>query len=404
MAHPPKRGRARRAIDTLCAAAVLAACAAAAVAQTPQDDAARATMQRVFGAMTVLLPAAAKDGGLEDPAARTALKGAFETLRDASAQLRAHGEQRDASFQLHARNLADDAFFAGAAFAAGSTEEARFTFMHMTQRCIDCHSRLPDVVDSPLAAQLATTPEVAALAPAERARVDVALRRFDDALAAWEGMFADPAIPPAEHDLSGALADYLTIALRVKGDAHRPQQTLKALAQRKDTPGYLRTRLIAWGISLARVGPRLSQSGSGVRLAREWAMMARNLSDLPTARDGLVYDLAAGSVLLRWIDTREQGARGAQDLELASAYYELGVIEDRTAFSIWAPQTDAYMEAALRAAPSGPLAHRAYARVEEQLLVELGATSPDGLPEPQRKRLTELRALAFGPARASQSL
>jgi hypothetical protein len=178
--------------------------------------------------------------------------------------------------------------------------------MHMTQRCIDCHSRLPDVVDSPLAAQLATTPEVAALAPAERARVDVALRRFDDA------------------------------------------------------------RLIAWGISLARVGPRLSQSGSGVRLAREWAMMARNLSDLPTARDGLVYDLAAGSVLLRWIDTREKGARGAQDLELASAYYELGVIEDRTAFSIWAPQTDAYMEAALRAAPSGPLAHRAYGASLEQ--------------------------------------
>jgi hypothetical protein len=103
MVHPPKRGRARRAIDTLCAAAVLAACAAASVAQTPQDDAARATMQRVFGAMTVLLPAAAKDGGFEDPAARTALKGAFETLRDASAQLRAHGEQRDASFQLHTR-------------------------------------------------------------------------------------------------------------------------------------------------------------------------------------------------------------------------------------------------------------------------------------------------------------
>ncbi|HEU4428074.1 MAG TPA: hypothetical protein VFT98_04940 [Myxococcota bacterium] len=367
-----------------------------------QEEAARATMQQVFGAVSILLPAAAKDDGFDDPASRDALRAAFRTLRDAAADLRAHGEQRDASFQLHARNLADDALFASAAFAAGNSEEARFTFMHLTQRCIDCHSRLPDIVDSPLAAQLAAAPEIASLDPAERARVDVALRRFDDALAAWEGMFADPATPPAQHDFSGALADYLTIALRVKGDAQRPQAVLRALAQRKDAPGYLRTRLIAWGISLARVGPRLAQSGPSVRLAREWAMMARNLSDLPTARDGLVYDLAAESVLLRWIDAREKGRRGAQDLELASAYYELGVIEDRTAFSIWAPQTDVYMEAALRAAPSGPLAHRAYARVEEQLLAELGATSPDGLPEPERARLATLRALIKGHANAAQ--
>jgi hypothetical protein len=365
-------------------------------AEPSPNESARATMQRVYGAMTVLLPASAKDGGFSGAEKREELRAAFATLREAAVELRGHGERRDASFGLHARNLADDALLASNAFALGDEEEARFTFTLMTQRCIDCHSRLPDVIDSPLATRLIALPEVKALAPLERARVDVALRRFDEALATWEEVFRDPAIAPAEHDLSGTLADYLTICLRVKGDAQRPQPVLRALAKRADTPGFLRTRLIAWGISLARVGPRLAQSSPSIQVAREWAMMARNLSDLPTARDGLVYDLAASSLLLRWIDAREQGDRKAEDLELATAYYELAVIEDRTAFSIWAPQTDVYMEAALRAAPTGPLAKRAYARVEEQMLTELGATSLDALPDPERARLAALRALIDG--------
>jgi len=385
---------------TAAGAAFFLLCVGGARAEAPADpDAtARAAMQRVFAAMTVLLPASAKEGGFSADAKREELRAAFATLREASVDLRAHGMGRDASFGLHARNLADDALLASNAFALGDEEEARFTFTLLTQRCIDCHSRLPDVEDSPLAARLVALPEVMELAPLERARVDVALRRFDEALATWEKAFADPAIPPAEHELAGTLADYLTIALRVKGDAQRPQAVLRALSTRGDAPAYLRNRLVAWAVSLARVAPRLSQSTPSIQSAREWAMMARNLSDLTTARDGLVYDLAASSLLLRWIDAREKGDRKAQDLELATAYYELAVVEDRTAFSIWAPQTDVYMEAAVRAAPSGPLARRAYARLEEQLLTELGATSPAGLPEPERKRLAELKALVEGTA------
>jgi tetratricopeptide (TPR) repeat protein len=385
---------------TAAGAAFLLLCVAGARAEAPADpDAtARAAMQRVFAAMTVLLPASAKEGGFSADAKREELRAAFATLREASVDLRAHGMGRDASFGLHARNLADDALLASNAFALGDEEEARFTFTLLTQRCIDCHSRLPDVEDSPLAARLVALPEVMELAPLERARVDVALRRFDEALATWEKAFADPAIPPAEHELAGTLADYLTIALRVKGDAQRPQAVLRELSKRADAPAYLRNRLIAWAVSLARVAPRLSQSTPSIQSAREWAMMARNLSDLTTARDGLVYDLAASSLLLRWIDAREKGDRKVQDLELATAYYELAVVEDRTAFSIWAPQTDVYMEAAVRAAPSGPLARRAYARLEEQLLTELGATSAAGLPEPERARLAELKALVEGTA------
>lgn len=362
-------------------------------------------MQRVFSAMSVLLPEASRDGGFTRAENRAELSAAFATLRGAAVELRGHSSSRDASFGLHARNLADDALLASSAFALGDAEEARFTFTLMTQRCIDCHSRLPDLEDSALAERLIALPDVKALAPLERARFDVALRRFNDALTVWEAQFADPASKPGELDREGTLADYLTIAIRVKADAARPRAALETFAKRADVPAYLHTRLIAWLVSLDRVGARIAQSTPSIRDARELAMMARNLSDVPTARDGLVFDLAASSVLLRWIDAREKGDRAAQDLELAAAYYELGVIEDRTAYSVWLPETDAYMEAAVRAAPSGPHARRAYARVEEQLLTEIGAASPENLPEAEQARLAALRALidGTGPPASSHS-
>jgi hypothetical protein len=349
-------------------------------------------MQRVFAAVSVLLPEAARDDGFANPARREAAKQAFATLRSAAAELENHGEHEDAGFQLLARGLADDVLVASAAFDAGNAPEARYAFHALTQRCIDCHARLPYPVDSPLAERLIALPEVKALAPVERARFDVALRRFDDALGLLEGVLADAKIPPARLELEGALADYLTIAIRVKGDTARARETLAKLARRSDTPIYLRTRLVTWDVSLRKIGEKAAAPPS-LADARAFAAMARNLSDVTTARDGLVYDLAASGLLWRFIQEREKGERRQPDLELADAYYELAVVEDRTAFSFWVPQTDAYMEAALRAAPGGPRARRAYARIEEQLLTDFGAASVAELPGPDQRRLAELAKL-----------
>ena len=369
---------------------LLGAAAHAAPAAEP-----RATMQRVFAAVSVLLPEATRDDGFANPARRDAAREAFATLRSAAAELERHGETEDAGFRLLARGLADDALVASASFDAGNALEARYAFYALTQRCIDCHARLPYPVDSPLAERLIALPEVKALAPVERARFDVALRRFDDALELLEGVLVDAKIPPARLELEGTLADYLTVAIRVKGDTERARAALAALARRSDTPLYLRARLVTWDVSLRRVGPRLAEEPS-LADARTFAAMARNLSDVTTARDGLVYDLAASGLLWRFIQAREKGEPKTPDQELADAYYELAVVEDRTAFSFWVPQTDAYMEAALRAAPRGPRARRAYARIEEQLLTDFGAASVADLPAPDRKRLAELSSLLGG--------
>jgi hypothetical protein len=92
-------------------------------------------------------------------------------------------------------------------------------------------------------------------------------------------------------------------------------------------------------------------------------------------------------------------AAAGDDPELARAFWLLGSIEDRAAWSYWYPQTEAYLEATLAAAPHGPLAARAYQRIEESLLVDHGAFRVEELPSASRAHLAELAKRMEGSTR-----
>ena len=117
-------------------------------------------------------------------------------------------------------------------------------------------------------------------------------------------------------------------------------------------------------------------------------------------RQRIVYDLVASSMLHRIVDAAPVG-----DPRLAEAYYRLGVIEARSVDSYWVPQTEFHLEAAIRAAPDGPFAERAYALLEEYVL--LGHGGPEGLPDEVTANLAALRVLldappSAGPARGTR--
>jgi hypothetical protein len=357
----------------------------------------RATMHQVFDALATLLPASLDEDRFGDPAQRDALQLAFERLANATKALAHHGEERDQAFRLLSRSLADDADEAAERFARARTEEAAFLVQQLTQRCVACHSRLPSARDFPMAEKLVGRVELETLPPEDRARLLVATRRFGDALAAWEAMFADPAVPPMALDLGGMLADYLTVAIRVEGDLARPERALGALAARGDTPRYLRRRLHGWAAALRELRAPVPPT-SRVERAAALAARSQSIAEFPLAYDGLVLDLYASALLHQDVETRVAAhAAEGDDPELARAFWLLGAIEDRTVHSYWFPQTEVYMEAAVRAAPRDPVAARAYERIEESLLVDYGAMRSEDLPEEARARLAELSRLMEEP-------
>ena len=361
-----------------------------------KSEAPRATMHRVFDALATLLPASLDPDRFGDPAQRDAIQLAFEGLASATADLARHGESRDAGFAALSRTLAEDADLAADRFARGRIEEAAFQVQQLTQRCVGCHSRLPSAREFPLADRLLGRVEIRELAPEDRARLYVATRRFDGALGAWEAMFVDPAVPPVALEQGGQLVDYLTVAIRVAGALDRAERALRTLAARGDTPRYLRSRLTGWADALLELrapAPPLSRLERGAALAAR----AQSLTDFPTAHDGLVLDLYASALLHQEVEQRAAASGAAGDPDLSRAFWLLGVIEDRTVYSYWLPQTEAYMEAALRAAPRGPVARRAYERIEEILFLDYGALRLEDLPEEARTRLAGLARLMEAP-------
>jgi hypothetical protein len=353
-------------------------------------------MHQAFEALATLLPASLDPDRFGDPAQRDALQIAFERLASAAQALAEHGTGRDEAFRLLSRSLAEDADEAAERFARGRTDEAAFRVQQLSQRCVACHSRLPSAREFPMAEKLVGRAEVRGLPPEDRARLLVATRRFGDALTSWEAMFADPAVPPMSLDLGGMLADYLTVAIRVEGDLARAERALRALAARGDTPRYLRRRLDGWAASLRELR---APAAPAPRLERAAALAARSqsLAEFPLAQDGLVLDLDASALLHQEVEARRAAHAAGDDPELARAFWLLGALEDRTVHSYWFPQTEVYMEAAVRAAPRDPVAARAYERIEESLLVDYGAMRAEDLPEEARARLAELSRLMEEP-------
>jgi hypothetical protein len=383
---------------------LMAGSAASARAESPAQplDDPRPTMRQVFEEMRVLIPLSLDEATWSDPDAQPKIRAALDRLENAASALEVHGRGRESGFNELALNLERDFREVREHYRIGAFEEARFFLTGSLQSCVACHVRLPSARTFPFADQLIENVEVQSLDPRERAWLYVTVRKFDAALAAWEGLMADPKISPAELDAGGALVDYLNVVLRVRTDIPRARKALTALAARKDVPVYLGERLGSWLKALEKLDPSEFQPGAPNALEHgtALAMEAGQIAQGPFGRDGLIQDLAAASLLVRWLEedrarreseTRNPTAKERDDT--AKGYYWLGVVEARSLDGFWVNLSERHLESAIRADPKGPYAKKAYARLEETQFLGYGGASGNDLPADVVTNLRELREL-----------
>jgi len=347
----------------------------------------RAEMQQVFEAVVQLLPIALSDQGWSDPGHREQIQRWIDALADRSVVLERHAMQKDAGFRHLSRSLSADIEEVRERYRAGRYEESRFFMIEATGNCVACHSRLPTANDFPMADNLLQRIDFDSLSVHEQTQILVATRQFERAMAAWEQLFADPSIPPAEFDLSGYLLDYMTIGLRVESDPKRVAKTLSKLAARPDVPLYLRRHLAGW-VAALRTTPDDLANPDRLATARKLIAGERLAGEAPLARDQTVYDLVASSLLLQFVD-----AETTTDAQRAEAYYLLGLVESRTIDSHWVPQAEVHLETAIRLTTDSAIAENAYAVLEEYVIVGWGGASSTDLPADQWAKLHELREL-----------
>lgn len=344
-------------------------------------------MREIFASMQLLLPLSA-DGDLGAPDERPAVRRALEGLASNADLLARHAGENDPARRFLGRSLATDARNALDRYDEGRTDSAAFLVQQATENCVACHSKLRSPGDSPLAASFVDATALAKLRPEERARLQIATRQFDDALATLEGLFADPSVHPSA--MLGPLTDYLIVSVRVKGDFERPLPVLEKFAKRPDLWVQLRGDVEQWIRDLRALRP-LRDAPPSLARARELVEGARREQPLAPDERSLVRYVVASSLLHRWL--AEEGHPPAEQSE---AWMLLGACELHTGDSFWLSQADFYLETAIRRAPGSEPARRAYELLEAETIENHTGAAGAELPPSVAARLAELHALAEG--------
>jgi hypothetical protein len=347
-------------------------------------------MRDIFQALITVFPVSLDAQQFQDPAQQPRLLAALRTLAQHAGYLASHGQDVPQHLDFLRHSLASEAQTVLQRYEQGQYQAAQFALHQLTERCFACHSKLPTSRRFVLGERFLAEVPLANLSLKERARLAVAARQFDTALELYEMLFQSPAITAGDIGLTGAFEDYLKIVMRVHHDIMRAVLALETFRQRPDVPSYLTEHLGSWMDALKEVYA-VAVPDDILPYARTLIREGQQRNRFPADRLGLVHFVAASGLLHRYVDTGT--VRG---IPLAEAYYLLGVAESHISRTLWMPETDFFLETAIRLAPQSVPARQAYAFLEEYVLVGYTGSSGLHLPADIQARLAELRRLLNG--------
>jgi hypothetical protein len=353
----------------------------------PGPNETQAIMREILDGMQRTLPASMDAARFRDPSERAAISAALSHLAGNAEVLRAHTEEDDAQMQFLARSIARDAGEVERVYAEERYDRAAYLLRRITENCVVCHSRLPSREDSRLTKGFVQQSVFDELDLAQRASLQIATRRFDEALVTLEELIASPEHPAL---MLGPLTDYLVVCIRVKGDYDRPLPTLRRFAERGDLWARLREDVEAWIAFLPGLRER-AQADPGLPTARALLAEGRRMVDFPEDRDSLAHFVVASAILQEAINAGRMG-----DEQTAEAYYLLGLTEARIGRNHWVTAAPFLLETSIRLAPGADFAAEAYALLEQETYLSYEGSDFEEIPSEEREHLAELRALIDG--------
>ena len=377
---------ARSRIRTLCLVAGLLSGALAAAPAIASDrverEATRETMQSIFASLRYLLEVDVSEGGLANPSNEQKVLEALYELDDQSAMLASHGFSDDAVGVFLASVLERYSLMLLRGYERGEHEKVEEFLYGITDVCVACHTRLPSADDSPVARRFVDSETVASLPTGKRARIEVATRRFDDALDTLESLIESTESPEPDA-LEDVLRMYLIVNIRVKGDMERPIPTLELVEDRLAEQTELHRDIGFWLESLESYRD-MPVIGAPLETARNIIDAATD-GEFPDERSAMVEYIAASSLLHRYL-----ASRPIDEMNLSEAHYLLGLSEYRIHRDDWLPQAELYLEIAIVLAPDAPWARPAFELLVERIERIYGPRGGGRLPPEVEERLTEL--------------
>jgi hypothetical protein len=347
----------------------------------------RNIMAQLFSSLTDVLPLSMSGAEFSDPKNRERVLTDLRNMRDGTNALVDHAKKFDGSFGFIAKSMSRDIKDIYKWYDRGATSEARYLLHQVSENCVSCHMKLPDPGHAPSMDHFFKNVSVEKLSPAEKARLQVALRQFDQAVATWEEMFKTWP-KPSELFAMDALPEYLKVTIRVKSEPRRALITLDSLSKRTDLPAFMAREVSAWKSSLKRLSSEVNGKGSELARAEKIIKNARKTMEYPMDRSALVDFIVASGLLNRYMQNKSLSHE-----DMAKGYYLLGLTESLIGRTTWLTQTDYYFEASVRAAPKSKTASKALDALEQQILMEYSGSGGTNIPDDIQANLDDLRNL-----------
>jgi len=352
-----------------------------------QQAATRSIMAKIFSSLTTVLPLSMNGKEFSDPKNRDKILAELRNMRDSTNALVDHTKSLDGSYEFIAKSMSRDIKDIYNWYDKGATSESRYLLQQVSENCISCHVKLPDPGHAPRMDHFFKEVAVSKLSPPEKARLQVALRQFDDALRTWEEMFKTWP-KPGELFAMDTLPEYLKVVIRVKSDPKRALDTLDSLTKRTDLPKFMAREVDAWKNSLRNLAGEISKQGNELNRSKKIIQNARRSMEYPMDRTALVDFIVASGLLNRFMQSKVITADNK-----AEAYYLLGMTEALIGRTTWLSQTDYYLEASVRSAPKSKTALKALDALEQQILTEYSGSGGTNIPDEVETNLEELRSL-----------
>ena len=352
-----------------------------------KDPATKEAMGKVYASLSKVLPLSLSQADFTAAGNEKLILEQLKNLSASSKDLERHGQAKNRNFQFLSKSLARDLETIRFQFQRGQKEQARLRFYGVTDTCIACHSRLPASQDFTGAKELFRTAAVEKMEQPEKIQLLTATRQFEAAMEVYETMFSDPKITADDLVDWDPFTSYLILTTRVKRDPARAIRGLKLAKKKGVFPKYAAAELDSWIRSLKNL-PKQDAKSDKLLQARKILDRGKRLNEYPTDRTGLVDFVYVSGLLLEYIEEAGHG-----DEDLAEAFYLLGLSDAVISRSYWIPQTDFFLETAVRMSPKSKTGKMALEALEDNAVIEFGGTQGLYLPPEFEETLRELRGL-----------
>lgn len=347
----------------------------------------RPHMQALYQSLTGVLGYALRDADSLSAKDLATIEQQLKGLSEQAKAVRVIASESDKGHELLARELEKNSELAYSKFKSGKRDQAKFYVSDVVNTCFGCHTSRSGGKDSQFTAKLSQDINLGEFDPLAKARFLSLSRQFEASEAEYEKILLSNKLNTDELINMDPVVEYLVLSLRVRDDSQRALKTLKSI-ESKPYPEVIKSDIKNWAAALSR---HQNEKGKGTLLeqARKLIAEAKSSMEFPSDRSGMVQYILASKLLNAYLLQKDL----TPSLK-AETYYELGGCENIVGNRL-IDEATAYFEDAIRTQPKSPLARRAFARYEENLLNGYSGSGGLHLPDDEKSKLEQLRKLAF---------